>query len=96
MIHPEQCFFWSTEEGSHGLSKLLHFMTGLSQIPPLGLKQPIKVEFTAHSTSFFAETCTYVLRVPNGHASFDSFMEKIREACDNRLGFGCSQTVFLI
>jgi len=23
-------------------------------------------------------------------ASFDSFMEKIREACDNRLGFACS------
>jgi len=65
-------------------------MTGLSQIPPLGLQQPIQLEFTAQSMSFFAETCTYVLRVPNGHASFDSFMEKIREACDNRLGFACS------
>ena len=90
MIYPKQCCFWSTEDGSHGLSKLLQFMTGLSQIPPLGLQQPIQLEFTAKSMSFFAETCTYVLRVPNGHASFDSFMEKIREACDNSLGFACS------
>lgn len=77
------------EKGSDGLRKLLHFITGLSTIPPLGLKQQIEVEFHSNSKSFFAETCVYVLKVPINHDSFEDFMEKVYEACGNSQGFGC-------
>ena len=75
-------------EGSNGLKNLLHFMTGCDSIPPLGLSKKIDLEFVDDSNSFFAETCTLVLRVPKGHTSFESFMEKIMEARLNPSGFG--------
>jgi len=76
------------EEGSSGLQRFLHFMTGLSKIPPLGLEKNIDIEFDMSSKSFFAETCGTVLRVPASHQNFETFYGKILEACDHNSGFG--------
>ena len=76
----------STDEGH--LQKLLHFMTGLSKIPPLGMQQKIELDFDSYSHSFFAETCSYVLRVPTSHETFETFLQRVYEACENCHGFG--------
>ena len=64
-------------------------MTGWSEIPPLGLKQKIQVEFHSYSKYLLAETCAYVLKVPVGHNSLDDFMDAVYEACEHSYGFGC-------
>ena len=83
-------FIWLSfaEEGSSGLQRFLHFMTGLSKILPLGLEKNIDIEFDMSSKSFFAETCGTVLRVPASHQNFETFYGKILEACDHNSGFG--------
>lgn len=63
-------------------------MTGLSKIPPLGLEKKIEMEFDMSSKSFFAETCGSVLRVPASHKNFETFYEKMLEACEHNSGFG--------
>ena len=76
------------EQGSDGLKKLFQYMTGLTRIPPLGLGKKIELEFDGYASSFFAETCGFVVRVPTLHPNFDSFMDKLLEAAENNTGFG--------
>jgi len=49
-------------------------MTALNRIPPLGLERKIEVEFDDYASSFFAETCGFILRLPTIHETFDLFM----------------------
>ena len=63
-------------------------MTSLKKIPPLGLKRKIEVEFCDDNPMFFAETCTYVLKVPTVHTVFEVFEAKFLEATENYLGYG--------
>ena len=63
-------------------------MTGLSKIPPLGLEKKIEMEFDMSSKSFFAETWGSVLRAPAFHKNFETFYEKMLEACEHNSGFG--------
>lgn len=62
-------------------------MTGLNRIPPLGLERKIEVEIDDYVSSFFAETCSFLLRVPTVHETFDLFMFKLLEAVENSTGF---------
>lgn len=78
------------DQGTNGLRSLLQFMTALDEIPPLGLPQKIFVEFTEGSQrTFFAETCTFVLRVSTVHKEFREFKEKFLEASQSPTGFAC-------
>ena len=64
-------------------------MTSLNRIPPLGITGSIEIEFEESDHQwFFAETCTFVLRVPTVHTTFKTFQEKFLEACVNHKGFG--------
>lgn len=76
------------DEGSSGLQRFLHFMTGLSKIPPLRLEKITDIEFDMSSKSFFAETSGSVSRVPSSHHKFETFYGKILEAYDHKSGFG--------
>jgi len=50
----------------------------------------IFLEFTEGSQrTLFAETCTFVLRVPTVHKEFGEFKEKFLEASQNPMGFAC-------
>ena len=63
-------------------------MTGLDDVPPLGLPQKIFVAFSQGTeTTFFAETCTLVLRVPTDYTDFADFNEKFLEASKNATGY---------
>lgn len=78
-----------TEHGSAGLAKFLHYMTSRDRIPPLGLEHKIEVEYFDNSNAtFFADTCSFVLKVPTVHTTIEDFQEKLYEACDNYLGHG--------
>lgn len=63
-------------------------MVSVTKIPPLGLEKEIELQFDDSASSFFAETCGLVLRVPTIHDSFQAFMEKLLEAVENNTGFG--------
>lgn len=63
-------------------------MTSLTTIPPLGMEKKIEVQFDNYASSFFAETCGLIIRVPTIHEKFESFMEKLLEAVENSTGFG--------
>lgn len=72
-------------------------MTALDEIPPLGLPQKIFVEFTEGSQrTFFAETCTFVLRVPTVHKEFREFKEKFLEASQNLQDLPASESSVFI
>ena len=50
------------------------YTMSLDKIPPLGLSRKVEVEFSKNSnTTFFAESCSYVLKVPNVHGCFEDF-----------------------
>ena len=76
-------------DGPAGMKRLLMFMTSLDEIPPLGLKEKIQLEFTSMPT-FFAETCSFVLRVPNCYTTYEAFKKRFDEACEQNVGFGCT------
>ena len=80
------CF---VECGSTGLDKFLHYMTSLDLIPPLGLERKIEVEFhDDDNPNFFADTCSFVLRIPTVHKKIEDFKKKLFEASENYLGHG--------
>ena len=69
MFFFQYVYFLCLEQGVNGLRKLLHFMTSFEKIPPLGLPSNIDIEFDETcQQSFFAETCTFVLR-PRTHGN---------------------------
>ena len=64
-------------------------MTSRDRIPPLGLERKIEVEFYDNSNpTFFADTCSYVLKVPTVHTTIEEFQVKLFDASDNYLGHG--------
>jgi hypothetical protein len=64
-------------------------MTSLDRIPPLGLDKKVEVEFFEdNNPNFFADTCSFFLRVPTMHKGFKEFKAKLFDACDNFLGHG--------
>ena len=78
-----------SEQGSAGLEKFFRFTTSLDKIPPLGLSRKVEVEFSNNSnTTFFAETCSCVLKMPTVHGYFEDFQERFLGACNNYLGYG--------
>ena len=78
-----------SERGSAGLVKPLHYMTSRDRIPLLGLERKIEVEFYDNSNAtFFADTCSYVLKVPTVHTTIEEFQVKLFDASDNYLGDG--------
>ena len=87
LYYIEICYF--LEHGSIGLEKLLHYMTSLDRIPPLGLDKNVEVEFLQdENPNFFADTYSLFLRVPTMHKTIKQFKEKLFDACDNYLGHG--------
>lgn len=82
-------YYFFTEQGSLGLKKFLHYLTGLDCLPPLGIQQEIDVEYIeGDRVSFFAETCMMNLRVPTTHNSFADFNKMFQLAVENYAGFG--------
>ncbi len=81
--------FYFLDNGSSGLGRFLHYMTSLDRIPPLGLEKKVEIDFCKdNNPNFFADTCSFFLRVPTVHKSIKDFKEKLLEACDNFLGHG--------
>ena len=69
--------------------KFLQYITSRDRIPPLGLECKIEVDFfDSNNPTFFADTCSYVLRVLRVHTSIDAFQAKLFEASDKYLGLG--------
>ena len=64
-------------------------MTSLDVIPPLGLEKKIEVEFhDDDNPNFFADTCSFILRIPTVHKEIEDFMKKLSEAGESYLGHG--------
>ena len=68
------------------LEEVLSFTTGLTKIPPMGLKETIKVEFTTSSPLPMAEACFCVIKLPVIHKDKNIFFEKIDQGIRNSIG----------
>lgn len=72
------------------LEQVLSFTTGLTRIPPMGLKDTIKVEFSSRSPLPRAEACFCIIKLPTEHKEKNVFFTKMDQGILNSIGyFGC-------
>ena len=72
------------------LEDILSFTTGLTQIPPMGLKDTIKVQFLQRSPLPRAEACFCIIKLPTIHTDKNVFFDKLDLGILNSIRyFGC-------
>ena len=76
----------AAEERKASLEDILSFTTGLKRIPPMGLKECIKIEFLHRSPLPEAETCFSIIKLPTVHTSKAVFFSKLDLGIQNSIG----------
>ena len=72
------------------LEEILSFTTGLTKIPPMGLKDTIKVQFLRRSPLPRAEACFCIIKLPTIHTDKNVFFDKLDLGILNSIRyFGC-------
>ena len=69
------------------LEEILSFMTGLTKIPPMGLKDTIKVQFLQSSPLPRAEACFCIIKLPTVHMEKTVFFDKLDQGIRNSIGY---------
>lgn len=75
------------------LSLLFRFITRLSNIPPMGLQQPVHLQYHDREFPYFA-ACTNTVVLPTCHERRDAFFSAFKKAFDFGGGFGSAKAAF--
>lgn len=76
----------SPQDRKASLEDILSFTTGLKRIPPMGLKECIKIEFIRRSPLPKAEACFSIIKLPIVHTSKAVFFSKLDLGIQNSIG----------
>ena len=68
------------------LEEVLSFTTGLRKMPPMGLKECIKIDFLQRSPLPKAEACFSIIKLPTTHNDKTTFFEKLDQGIQNSIG----------
>jgi hypothetical protein len=68
------------------LEEILSFVTGLRRIPPMGLKECIKIEFLRTSPLPKAEACFCIFKLPTVHTEKATFFSCLDQGICNSIG----------
>ena len=74
------------DERKASLEDILSFATGLKRIPPMGLKDCIKIEFLHRSPLPKAEACFSIVKLPTVHTNKSVFFSKLDLGIQNSIG----------
>lgn len=81
------------ENGSIAVSQMLTFISGLEQVPPLGLPDKITIKFKYFSSAhcqcrLTASTCDPSITFPLHYDTYDAFCQSMSSALVEGCGFG--------
>lgn len=68
------------------LEDVLSFATGLRQMPPMGLKERLKIEYLDRSPLPMAEACFSIIKLPTVHMDKVVFFSKLDQGIQNSIG----------
>ncbi len=86
-------FFFIHTDDEHtdcNVEDVLVFLSGSSQVPPLGFDKKPLVVFHHDSPLATASTCDLQLRLPAEHVSYHTFKEAMLLSLKGHDGFGCT------
>ena len=76
----------SSESRKASPEEVLSFTTGLRRMPPMGLKECIKIDFLQRSPLPKAEACFSIIKLPTIHEDKMIFFEKLDQGIQNSIG----------
>ena len=68
------------------LEDVLSFVTGLRQMPPMGLQDRLKIEYLDRSPLPMAEACFSIIKLPTVHMDKVVFFSKLDQGIQNSIG----------